>query len=446
MKKLIKISGVVLIGAWLLIGCISPTASPEPTLSLQFITPTALIPSPTATATPSPTVTPTPTSTPSPTDTPTITPTPNLTPHAIINSPSGSLNIRGGPGSIYNPPLGTYENGAVVNILGRQYDSNKVVWWLIPFAGGQNGQGWIYADFTTAKNVENLPWVTAPPTPTPLPVPTTKPQAIINSPDGFLQVKRGPGATYDPPWGAYNNGAMVEVIGQQYSAEGELWWLIPFEISPTGQGWIYAKYTFAKNVTNVPWVNLVAPPNQLPIPTPIYSTPAPAYTPSFLTEWTIAGRVVDAIVGQPLANIPITVKMGNSNNTSVATTDANGEFSVITNGPNEGDLTIQIVATGYAEKVLTAGPTNPRAYYFEKIELSPINCLYENTLELPQDWAIARLRSLGFTNINLQAVSVNGKSAMRNHVLTQSPQPPPDVQQSTPLRCDVPIILGIGAE
>ncbi len=476
--------GVLLLMGWWSLGCLpvaeSPTESPEPTIALQFITPTftPATPTPTSTATPSPTVTPTPTTTPSPTPTPTITPTPNLTPHAIINSPSGSLNIRNGPGSVYNPPLGVYENGAVVDVLGRQYDSKRDLWWLIPFAGGQNGQGWIYAGLTSSANVDNLPWITAPPTPTPSPVPTPQPPvAIINSPDGFLQVKRGPGAFYDPPWGAYNNGALVNIIGKQYSAEGELWWLIPFEISPVGQGWVYAKYTLPQNVAAVPWVNLpTAVPGQLLIPTPIYinqptppiygtpppiyeplpatpmyNTPPPVYDPSpatpfFGVEWAVAGRVVNSISGQPLANIPLEVQLGQSNLRQRATTNTNGEFSLLGSAPNEGDLIIKIAASGYTEKILTAGPVNPRTYYFEKIELNPLNCLYENLLELPQDWAMARLHTLGFTNINLQAVSLAGKPAMRNHVMTQSPQPPADVQQSTPLKCDAPIILGIGAE
>lgn len=574
MQTVWKTSWVLTIVALLLMSCNWLAESPRPTatLAMQFITPTpssvaetASTITPTATlATASPTVTPTPTATATPTETPTVTPTPNLTPHAFIDSPSGSLNIRFGPGEIYKPPIGLYDNGAMVQLIGRQQDNQGNLWWLIPFASSQNNQGWIFADFTEAYNTSNLPWINPPPTPTPViptPVPTIRPQAIINSPAGFVQVKRGPGEIYDPPWGAYNNGAVVEVIGKQYATNNELWWLIPFNISPTGQGWIRADYTVGNNVADVPWVNFSPfPGGPLPIDTPVYGTPRPPGaplpidTPTYgtpsptspsgnLISWTVTGRVVDAATNRPVRGARVEARFGSDTILRATTADANGQFSLFATAPNQGDLLIKISASGYRDNSFNAGFANSRNYYLDTIRLTPTSgtisqvtwnvtgqvseanqdrpiagasvravlgsesirlesttdangqfsmsgqardeggleltiqatgyqtnvvlitnpqspprnynlpdlqlvptvtdCQYESVLTLSEDWAVARLQSLGFTEIAIQPTEVEDANLIGN-VISQLPEPPVDVDQSVPLGCDRPIILSVG--
>ncbi len=552
-------------------GWLADESTPAPSAAaFQFVTLTpittpsstpTITPTPTpVTPTPSPTITPTSTNTATPTPSPTITPTPNLTPHAIIDSPGSQLNVRGGPGRIYEPPLGAYNNDAVVDILGQQRDSNGDLWWLVRFTGGVNGQGWIFAEFTEANNVNNLPWVNPPPTPTPIvptPIPTTPPQAVINSPNGFLQVKQGPGELFDPPWGAYSNGAVVPIVGKQYATSGDLWWLIPFDTSPSGQGWIDSRYTIASNVEAVPFVSPSAP---NPINTPTYGTPPPTSplpiaTPIYgdgtpdspTTEWNISGQVVDGLTKQPLVRILVEVRLGLSSTYYNTYTDINGEFSIRTQAPNQGELIMSITAAGYQSNSFSYGPVYPRFYELGTIELLPTSsndnaaplvtwtvfgritdaenrapvveaqieavlgddgvrltvtsdqagefslsgvardrgrlelvvdaagyqsaslvvnqaeansrsynlpnlqleprlpdCLYENVLSLSPDWAAARLRSLGFTEVAIQQVDVGEDTARVNQVISQLPDPPVEYGQATPLACDLPIILGVG--
>jgi len=534
------------------------TATPEPTSAVLFVTPTPSIEATitTTTSTTIPTSTVTPSITPTPTDTPTITPTPNLTPHAIIDSPGGVLNVRSGPGEIYDPPLGSYDSGAMVDIFGRQIDSNGELWWLIAFASGPNGQGWVYADYTIANNIDALPWVNAPPTPTPFiptPAPTTIPQAVVNSPDGFVQVKRGPGDIYDPPWGAYNNGATVPIMGRQYDSTGELWWLIPFNSSPTGQGWIASRYTIPSNAEGVPWVNVPVP-SVVPIGTPIYGTPIspnPIGTPIYSTptgptngfvDWTIAGRIFDSFSGQPVAGVTVMIQLGGVQQLSTQT-KINGEFSIVGQAQDFGDLLVRLSAAGYQDSTFTAGPISPRTYYFDNLQLTPLNqnsplvvwtlfgrvsdvvsgelipnaeikavlgadgvivetttsdigdfiitgqardagvleltitgagyqpkvltvnqtqqdsrqynipdiqlqpnqaeCRYENVTNLTEDWAVARLRTLGFTEVATQPEPTTNTELV-NKVVSQLPDPPTNPNDTAPLACDMPVILGIG--
>jgi hypothetical protein len=216
----------------------------------------------------------------------TATPLPN--PRVVAASPDGSLNVRSGPGVAYQPPLGTYNNGAVAEVIGKQKDAAGELWWLIRFSAGINNQGWVYARFTEAENVADVPWVTAPPLPTAVPVtpePTPTAHALIDSPDGFVTVRLGPGRIYEPSLGAYNNGATVVVIGKQFDAEERgLWCLIPFPASPTGQGWIVANFTVARAVDNVPWIMPGPPPRARGPPR------APPARPPTTRRWPTRGR------------------------------------------------------------------------------------------------------------------------------------------------------------
>ncbi|MBN1993722.1 MAG: carboxypeptidase regulatory-like domain-containing protein [Anaerolineae bacterium] len=372
-----------------------PAGSPAPAsltpAAAETLTPSATAPGFTPSATPQPAaVTPTPI--------PPSTPTPPPTPRAVISSPTGFVNVRSGPGLAYNPPLGAYRNGTAVNVLGRQYAADGALWWLIVFPAGPYGQGWVYANYTQAQNVANVPWITAPPTPTPVfvtPTPLPRPHAIINSPDGFLYVRSGPGPVY-PLLGGYNNGLVVDVIGKQAAANGALWWLIPFANSPNRQGWIYADYTIAKYVEQVPWAP--APPT----PTPsVIPTPTPTRTPSAppLVNWTITGRVVNATsTARPVAGASVEARLGNDGTYRSAITDGNGYFSIAAHARDEGNLILTIVAPGYTAETITAGPAWPRVYDFPIIELAPQQAP-------PVSWVIfGRVVEIGTTQPIPQAV------------------------------------------
>jgi len=286
-----------------------------------------------------------------------------------MNSPHGFVNVRSGPGMEYDPPLGTYQNDVVADVLGKQTSSAGDLWWLISFPPGPFGKGWVYAPYTDAQNVGQVPWVTAPATPTPVtPSATPRPHAIINSPNGFLNVRSGPGGVYQPPLGQLNNGMMVDVVGKQLATDGALWWLIPFSGGWYGRGWIYANYTIAGNTDNVPWV--VAPPT----PTLVPRTPTPTPTqPSGppIVNWTITGRVINATTGQPVGQASVQTRLGSDGTTLSTLTDSNGYFSIAGQAHDDGNLTLTVNAFSYEEYTRIAGAIKPRVYNFSNIGLVP---------------------------------------------------------------------------
>jgi pSer/pThr/pTyr-binding forkhead associated (FHA) protein/uncharacterized protein YraI len=115
--------------------------------------------------TPTPTNTPTETATPEP-PTPTVPTTPMLTTQT-------DLNVRLGPATEYDL-LGLLPSGATAEIIGRSEDGQ---WWQIRFSPANDGIGWVSADpaFSQAVNVNNVPVVPAPPTPTSIPTDTPSP-------------------------------------------------------------------------------------------------------------------------------------------------------------------------------------------------------------------------------------------------------------------------------
>jgi len=432
MRTLITAFGFIVLGA-LLAACGRAPASPAPTPAVRFITATpggpdfggqpistAGSPLP-STATPIPTLAPLPTSTPFqlPSNTPTplvVTSTP-ATAYAIIDAPSGFVNVRQAPG-IDAPSLGAYNNGAQVEIIGKQNSSAGELWWLIPFTGGANGQGWIYAAYTDATNVGGVPWVTAPvtvtatPTPTRTPQPPPIPHAIIDSPRGFVYVRSGPGEIYEPTLGRFSNGRFVDIIGKQLSSRDQLWWLIPFPASPNGGGWIYANDTIARFTDYVPWV--VAPSTPTPSPTR-------QVTPSRV-DWTITGRVIDNSTGSPIGGAFVGATLGAEGTTLSATADSNGQFIMAGRARDEGNLVLTVAAQGFVQRELSADPVSPRVYDFPTIELerqeAPVVtwAIFGRVTELGTSAPIpgARIEAiLGLDGVRLEATSNdNGEFSM----------------------------------
>jgi hypothetical protein len=121
-------------------------------------TPTILAPPPEqARVTPTATLTPIPTFT--------FTPTATEIPHLITLQ---QMNLRAGPGVVY-VPVGGLPQGARANVIGRNQAADELLWWRIECPVGVTAdQCWISGghQFTQAINAENVPMVTAPPTPT----------------------------------------------------------------------------------------------------------------------------------------------------------------------------------------------------------------------------------------------------------------------------------------
>lgn len=131
-------------------------------------TPVALVP--TATITPS--LTPSPTATIAP-----ATPTPSVLTATVITR---RLNVRSGPDTIYDPPIGQLAEGDQVAVIGKTADST---WYAVNFQGQQ---GWVTAEFVRLYDpgtfLINLPILVAPATPTPRPSPLpNEPDLVIVS-------------------------------------------------------------------------------------------------------------------------------------------------------------------------------------------------------------------------------------------------------------------------
>lgn len=91
----------------------------------------------------------------------TITPTTCVS-TVVANSP---VNVRSGPGTVYEPPIGSLNLGESAGVAGKNDDGT---WWYINFPAGSGGHGWVSASVVTASCIPtSLAIIAAPPTPVP---------------------------------------------------------------------------------------------------------------------------------------------------------------------------------------------------------------------------------------------------------------------------------------
>jgi len=167
----------------LLLGCQSQPETPDDTASVEEVTVAAVQASPTPLPA-APTLSPpanTPTSAPIETNTATPTPKPSPTNAPAPAPPSlvttDNLNARSGPGTNFDK-IGLLPEGAEVKITGRNADSS---WWQIAYPDAPEGAAWVSANYGEASNVEAVPLVELPPTPTPLPPTNTPPTEVLTT-------------------------------------------------------------------------------------------------------------------------------------------------------------------------------------------------------------------------------------------------------------------------
>lgn len=111
--------------------------------------------------------------------TPTSTPVPTSC-YPMITALTNA-NVRSGPSTDYDPPLGYLPAGGTAPLAGRN-DANT--WWYIEFAGGPGGHGWIAQSVTSASCLPAIVAVVAapplPPTHTPVPGGGGGPFAVVS--------------------------------------------------------------------------------------------------------------------------------------------------------------------------------------------------------------------------------------------------------------------------
>ncbi|MCB9450658.1 MAG: SH3 domain-containing protein [Anaerolineaceae bacterium] len=112
---------------------------------------------------PQPTTPPQPTNPPEPTAVP-----PTSTPSNPIATFNQGANVRSGPSTLFNPPIGSFAAGATADVLGVTPAGD---WYKIRY---YNSDGWVFAQLITVSgDTSRIPVDAGPPIPTLTPVPPT---------------------------------------------------------------------------------------------------------------------------------------------------------------------------------------------------------------------------------------------------------------------------------
>lgn len=201
------------------LGCNLPgaTATPPPTTDNGAViaTLTALAPQPQATTTDSIV-----TSTLPGESATTIVPSATAcTPMVTVNS---NANVRSGPGTVYEPPIGALPAGSTAIVEGKNNDGT---WWYIVFPAGSSGRGWISASLVTPSCIPPTLAVIAAP-PTPLPASGTCKDGYVwrlIKPSDKVCVPPASKAQADADNAAADSRKLVTVYGASACKEGYVW-------------------------------------------------------------------------------------------------------------------------------------------------------------------------------------------------------------------------------
>jgi heat shock protein HslJ/uncharacterized protein YraI len=201
-----------------------------------------------------------PTGQPLPVITPPLLPTtvnfptpPEFAPQVIMREPA---TLRSGP-TVEFPVFGVAPTGSRAELIGESEDGE---WWAVrmPTSLASDGIGWVPKVFTLVVNVTSVPVIRTPELPrniTPSAPASGAPSLVTREP---LNVRSGPGNAY-PSLGMVPIGTVLAVVG--VSPDREHFVVnVPTTITPSGQGWVAARFVRAENVSNVP---VVQPP---PVP------------------------------------------------------------------------------------------------------------------------------------------------------------------------------------
>lgn len=142
-----------------------------------------------------------------------------------------NVNIRTGPGVDYDniAILKEGENAAIIAY------SNDSSWWAIRYPNPPLDIGWVSADYVTQTGDVTI-------------VPTPMPGAPILTANANLNIRSGPGITFDKI-GLMLIGQSAEVVG--VSKDGE-WWAIKVPLAQGGRGWVTANFAQVGNAQDVP--------------------------------------------------------------------------------------------------------------------------------------------------------------------------------------------------
>ncbi len=127
------------------------------------------------------------------TEKPTDEPKPTETPGKPVATFKQGINVRRGPGTVFEPPIGAFAAGQTADILGVSPDKT---WYKVRY---YNADGWVFGQLLDiAGDTSSLPVDAGPPTPVPTPVPPTAipatavPQTSVNLVAGNIRVDPNP--------------------------------------------------------------------------------------------------------------------------------------------------------------------------------------------------------------------------------------------------------------
>ncbi len=155
---------------------------------------------------------------------------------------SARLNLRQGPAPTFGI-IQVLNQGEMLSLLGR----NELATWA--HVRTMNGtQGWVYAPLLqTSTAVSGLPLSGVVPTTA---QPTTGKTAVVSNAVNALNVRPGPGVSFDPI-ATVVRGQIVELLGRNSSNA----WL-KIRLSNGTEGWSSANYlTTSYNINSLPIMN-----------------------------------------------------------------------------------------------------------------------------------------------------------------------------------------------
>ncbi len=162
------------------------------------------------------------------------------------------VNVRHGPSTEEERVGGAYSGQEYV-ITGKNGDGD---WWQIDFEGQA---GWVFGEYVTATNGENVPVVDSEEENSPPEVSAPGDEAAGQGEAtvillGEMNIRSGAGTDYDVI-GTAEAGQEFVITGKSGSED---WWRIDFE----GQiGWLYAPFVVASNAEAVPVANATPVPS-----------------------------------------------------------------------------------------------------------------------------------------------------------------------------------------
>jgi N-acetylmuramoyl-L-alanine amidase len=195
---------------------------------------------------------------------------------------STQLNVRAEP-STAGSVLGILPASTNVQVTGKDMAGN---WWQILYPQGQDGKGWVTAQYVTVPNAAAVPVIGG----------GTDPNegntALIQQ---QLNVRSGPGTGFNS-LGTLNAKDVVRLVGKDSNST---WLQIEFQAGPQGKGWINAAFVKASGVENLPIVTEAGETVGTGTPTSIPPTSTPTVVPA-LEDHDSQSNPIASLVFDPL--------------------------------------------------------------------------------------------------------------------------------------------------